>query len=164
MSTYGILPGLLPLTSFSDNLNMTYHTRWVDMRLKQEEEDDDDPRDSPVPDLIPATQSSSVSPLLQPNLNDILYVGGKKNQNLGNQRLRARVKELAQVYDGATNEKKRIVVDGMIGEVQNLGGRFLKKAKGPHAVWEELSLHESRRKLTQAFRNHRRRLGGEPTQ
>ncbi|CAJ1932758.1 unnamed protein product [Cylindrotheca closterium] len=143
LSTYGILPQLLPFSSNSDEITFASHLHWVQLRVASS--------NSAEQFKSNETMTSSTS------INDVLYIGGKKSNNAGNQRLRVLVKELAQVYDTGTNEKKRTVVDAMINQVTKNGGRFLKQVKDSNAQWEILSLDDSRAKITQAFRNHRRR-------
>ena len=97
--------------------------------------------------------------------NDVLYTGGKISNNPGNTRLRALVKRLSPVYDSATKDKKGLVVDGMIAEISNSGGRFLKESnidtddgRQQGHQWIELPFDEVRPKIAQMFRNHRRRV------
>jgi len=146
LSTYGISARLLPICSSTNKVTLDLHKHWVQSRLAMEAAGNSQKYVDPGPTIIS-----------QPSINDVLYIGGKKSNNAGNNRLRILVKELAQVYDNGNNEKKRAVVDTMIKEITKTGGRFLKQVKESKVLWEVLSLDDSRSKITQAFRNHRRR-------
>ena len=76
-----------------------------------------------------------------------------------NKYLRNLVRDLSQIYDLGSNERKRVVVDGMIAKVHQRGGRFLIRQKGEQSpiVWAELPLDRTRIKVMQAFRNQRRK-------
>jgi hypothetical protein len=144
LSAYGILPRQLPCSSNTNEISLASHKHWVQSRVANS--NNREPVDSD------ATIISS------PSINDVLfYIGGKKSKNAGNQLLRNLVKELADLYDAGTNEKKRMIVGPMISQVTKTGGRFLKQVKDSKVLWEILSLDDSRSKITQAFRNHRRR-------
>ena len=72
--------------------------------------------------------------------------------------MRNRVKSLAPVYDSAANDKKRLIVNGIISEIHKSGGRFLKEVtSGAQPLWIELPVEDTRTRITQSFRNQRRR-------
>lgn len=149
LSTYGIAPGSLPLSPETSALDKEPHMRWMQSCLVA---------DARIHPMLAEPQPQIQCPY---SPNDVLYTGGKISNNAGNSRLRALVKKLSPIYDSCTKDKKRIVVDGMIGEIHSKGGRFLKEApKGQrhdHSNWIETPLDEVRSKITQMFRNHRRR-------
>mmetsp|Transcript_17722 Transcript_17722/g.43712 ORF Transcript_17722/g.43712 Transcript_17722/m.43712 type:complete len:558 (+) Transcript_17722:340-2013(+) len=144
LSTYGIAAWILPLKPITFEMNLEQHHRWFQSCLVNDTSD--------CSDLV-RTQTINI----EYNENDVLYVACKKSPNAGNDRLRALVTDMSQIYDSGTKEKKRMVVDGMIGEIQKTGGRFLKRHPESQSDWTEIPLDEVRLKITQMFRNHRRR-------
>lgn len=144
LSTYGISSHLMPLDPMTNTLRLELHLNWYHSCLLKASR-----RNRTTPE-----QTENL--VIQVKPDDVLYLGGKKSNNAGNLRLRALVKALSPVYGSATNEKKRLIVDGMIGDIQKSAGRFLKEVKGPQPSWTELTLEDARTRITQAFRNHRR--------
>ncbi|CAJ1969510.1 unnamed protein product [Cylindrotheca closterium] len=146
LPSYGISPKLLPLKTITLQVNMHQHHRWCESCLLNDTSD--------CPDL-----GTSQTTMTKYNDDDVLYVAGKKSNNAGNERLRVLVADLSQKYDTGTTEKKRTIVEGMIGEIHKTGGRFLKQNPGSDSDWIEIPVDEARLKITQMFRNHRRRVG-----
>jgi len=140
LASYGISKELLPLTATYE-VDMRRHLNWTEFCF----------RDSKDGSLKPP-------PCIEPNANDVLLMGYKTSNNLGNHRLRERVKELFLQYNAGTYEQKRHLLDGLIASIHNSGGRFLKQDK-ESVVWQEVTLKEARTKVTQIFRNYKRRLG-----
>lgn len=63
-----------------------------------------------------------------------------------------------QVYDSGTNETKGMVVNGIIGEIEESGGRFLKHPTNEvQSIWVPVPVDDLRIKVAQMFRNRRRR-------
>mmetsp|Transcript_16058 Transcript_16058/g.39331 ORF Transcript_16058/g.39331 Transcript_16058/m.39331 type:complete len:603 (+) Transcript_16058:198-2006(+) len=162
LSTFGILPGLLPLTPSTSEMNLERHLEWVQSRYSAEGLLDSSPME---------TESSlnSNSSSTTPNPNDVLSGGNTRSNNMGNQRLVALVREYSQSYgDAKTDRLKRQVVSEIVDKIHDSGGRFLKQQQvvqqeGSNnntvvVVWEEMTPHEVRKKIMQAFRNLRRRL------
>jgi len=145
LSTYGISPGMLPFTPGTNQVVLDYHKHWFHSRFAKER------RSQPV--LVQSLLAPASVPITEPRIPDVLFMGGKKCRNQGNERLRALVKSLIPVYSSGTNEEKRVIVDGLIGNVEREGGRFLEKKSGPYDAWEELGLDKSRIKVMQMFRN-----------
>lgn len=142
LSTYGIPAKALPLMPWTNEINLNQHLEWCRSRLQE------------VTGESPSFAQSLFVGIV-PNDNDVLYMGGKKSVNRGNDRLRTHVKELAHTYVTGSMERKRLIVDDMITEIRNTGGRFLKQTKT--GMWNEVPLDEIRAKLTQMFRNYKRR-------
>ncbi|CAJ1937798.1 unnamed protein product [Cylindrotheca closterium] len=147
LSTYGIPSQMLPFRPGTYMVNLETHHNWCQSYLLMEKQ-----KSGHVPSPLAVTQI---------NANDVLYVDRKKNNNMGNQRLRALIKEFSSQYDAGSNETKKLMVDALLGEIRKAGGRFLKQQANctseRQLVWEELSLEEARAKVTQLFRNNRRR-------
>mmetsp|Transcript_17683 Transcript_17683/g.43592 ORF Transcript_17683/g.43592 Transcript_17683/m.43592 type:complete len:575 (-) Transcript_17683:176-1900(-) len=145
LSTYGIAPHLIPIDPMTNALRLEYHLNWYHSCLLTASRPNS------------ATSEQSEKKIIEVKPDDVLFLGGKKSNNAGNLRLRTLIKTLSPVYTSATNEKKRLIVDGMIGDIHKSGGRFLKDTKGSlPSSWSELSLEDARTRITQAFRNHRR--------
>ncbi|CAJ1948891.1 unnamed protein product [Cylindrotheca closterium] len=102
--------------------------------------------------------NSTSSMAIQPNANDVLYTGNKTSNNPGNHYLRNLVIELWQVYDSASNEKKRVVVDEMVEKINSTGGRFLRTTSDEEPYWVESPIEEVRIKVAQMFRNQKRAI------
>ena len=105
-----------------------------------------------MPEPIP---SSSGGLIIEPNPNDVLSSGFTKGDNIGNDRLRALVKDSVEAYRSGSTDEKLLIVDRIIGEIHKAGGRFLQQDKGSQ-TWYELSLTKVRLKITQRIRNHKR--------
>ncbi|CAJ1969512.1 unnamed protein product [Cylindrotheca closterium] len=144
--TYGIPLSILPLKPMTFEANLEPHHKWYQSCLSNDKID--------FTDLVQSNRTRT-----EYNDNDVLYVAGKKSNNAGNHRLRVLVADLSRIYDSGIKEKQRTVVDGMIGEIHKTGGRFLKQNPGSDSDWTEVPLDEVRIKITQMFRNHRRRAG-----
>ena len=99
--------------------------------------------------------SSSTGDITEPNPNDVLSSGSTKSDNLGNDRLREYVRGYLEAYRTASGDGKRHIVDSIIDEIHNSGGRFLQKKKGAQ-TWSEIPLSKVREKIGQRFRNHSR--------
>ncbi|CAJ1945261.1 unnamed protein product [Cylindrotheca closterium] len=149
LCTYGIATAMLPFTSGTNQVILDYHNNWVLSRLaKQDKSKPALFRSLPPPLRVPITETRDA---------DVLFNSGEKSCNAGNERLRALVKSLIPQYTSGTNDKKKVIVDGLIDDViGNEGGRFLKKQNGPSDGWEELRPEQSRAKVTQMFRNLKR--------
>ncbi|CAJ1932756.1 unnamed protein product [Cylindrotheca closterium] len=143
LSTYGIHPGLIPLDPMTFALRLERHLNWFHSLLTAS------PKNSTISEQSDLLVRSETP-------DDVLFLGGTKSNNVGNLRLRSLVKVLTPSYSSAVNDKKRVIVDGMISDIHKSGGRFLKQVKGPQP-WSELTVEETRKKIAQAFRNHRRR-------
>ena len=77
-------------------------------------------------------------------------MGYKTSNNLGNHRLRGRVKEVFLWYNAGTHDQKRLLVDSLIAYIHKSDGRFLKQDK--ESIWHEATLKESRTKVTKLIR------------
>ncbi|CAJ1939612.1 unnamed protein product [Cylindrotheca closterium] len=103
------------------------------------------------------------------NGNDVLCLA-KRVKGVGNERLHSLALIYLSAYDNGSISNHRTIVAGIIDEVHRHGGRFLKP--DPRAasetdlmpsedegkiIWMELSPDEQRVKVTQLFRNLRRR-------
>ncbi|CAJ1932778.1 unnamed protein product [Cylindrotheca closterium] len=144
LSTYGIPKEMLPFTP-SYELNMDHHSNWVESSLHSGNKKIDT---APEPDAVTETTP-----------HDVLYRGGIKSSNRGNNHLRSLVAEWSQTYNSGTNDTKRCVVYEIADEIHRVGGRFLSKANGD-SPWEAVPMDEVRLKITQMFRNYRRRAKG----
>ncbi|KAL3944764.1 MAG: hypothetical protein SGBAC_001183, partial [Bacillariaceae sp.] len=145
LSTYGISAAMLPFAVGTNRVILDYHNQWLQSRFAKEQSI----QPFSFRSLAPASHS-----ITEPRAIDVLFDGNKKISHQGNERLRTLVKSLIAVYAcEKSKQKKRVVVDGLIGNIENSGGRFLQKRDGPNAVWEELRVEESRTKVTQMFRN-----------
>ncbi|CAJ1932780.1 unnamed protein product [Cylindrotheca closterium] len=139
LSTYGILTNTLPLTT-SHGVNLSRHLDWVESCLRDSKD------------------SAFTSPAgIKPNADDVLFMGYKTSSNLGNARLREGVKEIFLQYRAGSQEQKRLLIDGLIAQIHNSGGRFLKQDK--ESIWHEATLKESRTKVMKIISNYKRRLG-----
>ncbi|KAL3933087.1 MAG: hypothetical protein SGBAC_010549 [Bacillariaceae sp.] len=148
LSTYGISAAMLPFAVGTNRVILDYHNQWLQSRLAKEQSNH----------LCLSLTSNSVLNT-EPRVADVLFDGNKKISHQGNERLRAHVKALVPVYTCETSKKKKLVVDGLLSDVEKAGGRFLQKRNGSDDVWEELRVEESRIKVAQMFRN----LGRKPT-
>mmetsp|Transcript_33280 Transcript_33280/g.80478 ORF Transcript_33280/g.80478 Transcript_33280/m.80478 type:complete len:477 (+) Transcript_33280:132-1562(+) len=158
LSTYGILGENLPLMPDSNKVDMKYHLQWCQARLtKPMRSDELKPKYGPH--LAAAKKPLKV---IQPTANDVLYMGGDRSNNTGNVHLRNLVAEWSETYDDSeTNEAKRRIVYEVIEEVHRSGGRFLNQEVVDGAsVWVRVPRDALRLKITQAFRNHRRKVRG----
>ena len=88
--------------------------------------------------------------VIEPNPDDVLFMGYKTSNNLGNHRLRGRVKEVFLWYNAGTHDQKRLLVDSLIAYIHKSDGRFLKQDK--ESIWHEATLKESRTKVTKLIR------------
>ena len=151
LSTYGIPKSFLPLDPKTNQVCLKRHLQWVESRFAKEKYS----RPSPIITLKEQKTGSCISPCDY----DVLVGTGKKSNNMGNQRLRAHVKELAQVYGDGSKEERKALVDWVIASIHELGGRFLKEhnVDGWNVVWNEMSRDQIRNIVTQAFRNNYRR-------
>jgi len=143
LSTYGVLAQTLPLTATYE-IDMHRHLKCIESCFRDSQDG----------------SRSTISRItgIEPKADDVLLMGYKTSNNLGNHRLRERVKELFLQYNAGTYEQKRHLLDGLIASIHNSGGRFLKQDK-ESVVWQEVTLKEARTKVTQIFRNYKRRLG-----
>ncbi|KAL3937907.1 MAG: hypothetical protein SGBAC_007072 [Bacillariaceae sp.] len=144
LSTYGILKESLSMTA-----NSYKHLHWYQACFT---------KTTAVADTQATTSKSVV--VTQPTPHDVLYTGGNKSNNAGNDHLRNLVAEWSQTYDSETNEVKRRVVNELIEEIHRSGGRFLSQAHGGDSVWATVPSDEVRSKITQMFRNRRRKVRG----
>eukprot|EP00526_Cylindrotheca_closterium_P019157 CAMPEP_0113643638 /NCGR_PEP_ID=MMETSP0017_2-20120614/22954_1 /TAXON_ID=2856 /ORGANISM="Cylindrotheca closterium" /LENGTH=225 /DNA_ID=CAMNT_0000555181 /DNA_START=117 /DNA_END=794 /DNA_ORIENTATION=+ /assembly_acc=CAM_ASM_000147 len=98
------------------------------------------------------------SMVIEPNANDVLYIGSRTGNNPGNHYLRNLVVELWQVYDSGSNETKRVILDGIVEKIHNSGGRFLRNTSTVQPYWVESPIEEVRTKVARMCRNQKRTL------
>ncbi|CAJ1945918.1 unnamed protein product [Cylindrotheca closterium] len=150
MSTYGIPKTFLPVDSGTRKISLQRHLRWVESRFEMEQLGD-----RPLPFTVAAPPPRD---LISPVENDVLVIGGNRSNNIGNQRLRAIVKDLSRAYEHANKGSRKALVDRAIHSVHESGGRFLKQDDtGVETVWKGMSKDQIRRIVTQSFRNSYRR-------
>jgi len=147
LSTYGISTQTLPLTATYE-VNMHRHLNWVESCLRRNKTN------------FGAAPAQKTDFCTQPTATDVLYRGGSKSKNAGNGHLRSLVAEWSQIYDYGSNDTKRKVVNEMINEIHRSGGRFLSQVDGQESVWAIVPVDEVRLKITQSFRNRRRKVRG----
>jgi len=95
---------------------------------------------------------------VEPSFDDVLYIGRKTSNNAGNDRLRALVRDMMELYDASTSLEKKRIVDRVINEIRKSGGRFLKQTNDDgRSAWEEESMETVRTRTAQQFRNLKRR-------
>lgn len=143
LSTFGILHQSLPLDA-NGKLDVRLHLDWVQSCAIEEKAafSETSPRASNVPTITP-------------NANDVIFTGCKVVNRPGNQLFEALIKDYSEVYN--YSPAKRRIVDDIISKIQDQGGRFLKPTTSSSPLWEEVPLHELRKKVMQAFRNLRRK-------
>lgn len=154
MSTYGIPPSFLPFESGGKDQTITIskklHMNWLESRFRMERQSD-----RPLSSVVIAAPSNQL--IVDPNENDILLIGGNKSHNMGNQRLRALVKDMSQAYETGNKESRKALVDCVQHSlVHESGGRFLKQhhdvdGGGWDKVWKELPKEQIRKTIAQAF-------------
>ncbi|KAL3937906.1 MAG: hypothetical protein SGBAC_007071 [Bacillariaceae sp.] len=149
LATYGISNENLPLILGPDKVDTRQPYAMKPVRSNDLE------RSSPH--LVSAKNPIVVT---EPTANDVLYMGGNKSDNAGNEHLRNLVAEWSHTYDVAMNIGKRRVVDQIVDEIHRSGGRFLSQAHGAESVWATVPRTEVRSKITQMFRNRRRKVRG----
>ncbi|KAL3942743.1 MAG: hypothetical protein SGBAC_003118 [Bacillariaceae sp.] len=155
LSTFGILPGLLPLTPATNRMNLERHLEWVEFRRMA---DECGGSNSSIIDIDIDIDMNSLM-ITTPTPNDVLCRGSTRSNTLGNQLLMELCKEHIQAYgDVKTDKSKRQVVGYIVDKIHETGGRFLKQEQSNASVWEELTPNEVRKKVMQALRNLRRRL------
>jgi len=86
------------------------------------------------------------------HLTDVLF--GRQQSHEGNQKLRQLVENTAAEYDAATRGRKKQIVEELVTEIQQPGGRFLKQMKDGR--YEVLSIETASAKIASHFRNYRR--------
>ena len=103
-----------------------------------------------MPTIVPQLQSTGV---IHPSDADVLVGTGKTSNNRGNERLRAQVKELSLAYYDGSKDARRALVERLVDEVHESGGRFLKDEKDGDWRWKKMSRDQSRKNVAQLFRN-----------
>ncbi|CAJ1932734.1 unnamed protein product [Cylindrotheca closterium] len=158
LSTYGIPGELLPLSAETNEMDLEPHLRWCrSCFTKTDRTELDHQDDEPKTNNHHSSSPAHGGLITVPNPNDVLFMGSKRRDNVGNERLRKLVKDAAKLYASGSNEDKRRLVDGIIGDIHESGGLFLKQVQKGNERWEEISLAKVREKITQRFRNHNRR-------
>lgn len=144
LSTFGITHENLPLLFHApQKINMEHHMNWC--------------RSYGVKPNSGTIQHPST---IEPTANDVLYVGGNRSKNSGNELLRNLVVKWCTTYDSGTNDTKRMVVNTIIDNIHETGGRFLIQSEEADPVWLIVAKEEVRLRITQAFRNYRRKTTG----
>ncbi|CAJ1963155.1 unnamed protein product [Cylindrotheca closterium] len=174
LTSYGITRGALPLNGPESEIDFSAHSAWFQRRVLREKE-----QRQQVPVRIPFSNVSiaqkrsvlchdTVSAPNSGNENDVLSLG-QRVKGLGNERLHSLALIYSKAYANADISNRRTIVAWIIDEVHRHGGRFLKPdPQGSKAdsmlskdegkiIWVELSSEEQRAKITQLFRNLRRR-------
>ncbi|CAJ1945302.1 unnamed protein product [Cylindrotheca closterium] len=176
LASYGITRGALPLTGLESEMDLNHHNAWFQRRILREKE-----QRQQASLRIPSTNASithqhnpschdATSGPNSGNENDVLSLG-QRVKGVGNERLHSLALIYATAYANGSISNRRTIVSGIIDEVHRHGGRFLKP--DPQSVskadsmssedemrniqWVELSPDEQRVKITQLFRNLRRR-------
>lgn len=154
LSTFGILPSLLPFTSSTNDINLERHQQWFNSSLTAEQSGS-----SPIMEESSRLRGQSQSLIATPSSNDVLCTGNKASNNMGNQQLMILVKQYCKIYtDARTDQLKRQVVAEIVEKIHSFGGRFLKQIdEESRNGWEELTEMETKKKIMQSFRNFRRR-------
>lgn len=146
----------LPLQAIpTHKISREPHLRWVESRLQKSTSFIERP-------LFFIRRTEAPNDIVTPTENDILVLaGGNRSKNMGNQRLRALVKELSQTYVIGNKKSRKELVDTVIhSTLHEDGGRFLKQhIEGCDTVWKELSHDQIRKVVTQSFRNSYRQRG-----
>ncbi|CAJ1934734.1 unnamed protein product [Cylindrotheca closterium] len=156
-------------------MDFSHHNAWFQRRMLREEEQRQQapvpipPIDAAVTDQRNTSCHDTTSGPNSANENDVLSFG-QRVKGVGDERLRSLAITYLAAYDSGSRSSRRTIVSGMIEDVHRHGGRFLK----PHPrsvsktdsmssddvrkiTWVELSPDEKRVKVTQLFRNLRRR-------
>ncbi|CAJ1927040.1 unnamed protein product [Cylindrotheca closterium] len=175
LASYGITRGSLPLKGKESEMDLSYQNAWFQRRMLREEEQRLK-APVPIPFINTATTHQrneschdTASGPDNANENDVLCLA-KRVKGVGNERLHSLALIYLAAYDNGSISSRRTIVGGIIDEVHRHGGRFLKP--DPRAasetglvpsedegkiIWMELSPDEQRVKVTQLFRNLRRR-------
>ncbi|CAJ1927049.1 unnamed protein product [Cylindrotheca closterium] len=175
LASFGIIRGALPLQGPESEMDFSHHHAWFQRRMLREEE-----RRQQAPVTISSTNASTTHQQKTPchtttsgpnsaNENNVLSLG-QKAKGVGNERLHSLAIIYLAAYDNGSISNRRTIVSGIIDEVHRHGGRFLKpeplagskadsmsSMDNGNIIWVELSQDEQRAKVTQLFRNLRRR-------
>ncbi|CAJ1945301.1 unnamed protein product [Cylindrotheca closterium] len=175
LASYGITRGALPLKGLESEMDLNHHNAWFQRRILREKEQRQHvsfPNPSSGSPATPQHNLPSHDTASGPNSgneNDVLSLG-QRVKTLGNERLLSLALIYATAYANGSISNRRTIVSAIIDEVHRHGGRFLKP--DPQSVsqadslssqdegritWVELSQDEQRAKVTQLFRNLRRR-------
>lgn len=97
---------------------------------------------------------NSTDPHCELHPHDVLFAGRKFSGN-GNEVLRLMAMQYAQAYAEGNAKERRNIVETMVEEIRDNGGRFL-KLDTDGSSWIEVLMPEVREKIGQMFRNLRR--------
>lgn len=172
LASFGITRGALPLKGLNSDMDLSYHHAWFQGKVLQEKKDQ---QGSVATPLVRAStplemnmSHNTSSTLSSGNENDVLCLGRIVN-GVGNQRLQSLALLYVTAYENVAASNRRLIINGIIDEIDRHGGRFLKPSdtqsettKEHNITWKELSPEERRNKVAQLFRNLRRRRGNRP--
>ncbi|CAJ1932760.1 unnamed protein product [Cylindrotheca closterium] len=164
LSTYGISPTLFPITPLSNKVRLDHHLQWYEAALVRETDDvmDTSSMDASTISTTAITNDPGSNALVimasDVKPYDVLYDYGRTVKHEGNELVRALIREQSVAYDAGSNMGKREVIEDVIRNVEDKGGRFLKmdEASGGYI---ELTKNRIRSKVSQMFRNYRRPRG-----
>ena len=147
LSSYGIPHDFLPLDPNTNRISLKRHLEWVESRFAMEK------HGRAMTAMTPKEQAIIAFPIDA----DVL-ITGRVNNNGGNERFRAQVKELSHAYDRGTKDERKAMRNMILNTIEECGGRFLKEHKvDGRKVWKEMTKEQSRKIVAQAFRNSYRR-------
>ncbi|CAJ1932730.1 unnamed protein product [Cylindrotheca closterium] len=153
LSTFGIPTDRLPFVPGTEQVSLQRHLDWMQSHIRRGDKQGGG-----------NSSLTNRSTLIEPTDDDFLCVSGKQCHNGGNNRLRQKVREMTDLYTSAMSAERRSVVDTIISEVRQSGGRFLKRTKQVEPIWIELTTEEARSKIYQMFRNNKRLRGASSRQ
>jgi len=163
LSSFGIPRKAIPL-KLNNDMDLTNHKRWF-QKCKQKEELRAKQvlnQQLPVPSTTgiahlgaPNTTTNPSSSFLEertiPTDSDVLFMRRKVN-GVGNERLMAMAIRNAESYDMSSNKGRKVIMNSMIEEIAQQGGRFLKPSKSADSggkIWLEVPEKEIYEKIGQ---------------
>jgi hypothetical protein len=146
LSSFGIPQTALPLNTFGEP-NAEFHSIWIQKRREIEKARATNPSKIPLSET--STGETNCSPL------DVTFGKGRGIQNqLGNVKFRNLLLQRRIAYDNADRQLKQDIAAAVVREIKAGGGRFLKQSAD--GCLQEVTDHEARVKVTNAFRSQRK--------
>lgn len=152
LAGYGIASSILPVDD-SDTMDFGRQQRWIAERAAFEQELGTARSNTQTP---PLQDEASTNPGLEPSYSDVLFGGNTKKfyESPGNLFFHNLIESLEPKYNSNCPKKaKGLICEDIIVKVKANGGRFLLFQNGK---WLPVNDSAARKRITQAFRNHRR--------
>ena len=154
LMTYGIPCAILPVTDDGECL-VNYHKEWIAKRRQLEQQNL--ASESRPQNHHDTTSNNSRRQIVVPGSNDVLLGRDKMVlHHSGNYRFKHLISSYQDQYDKSPRMEKTIIATEIVGTIQRLGGRFLKKEKD--SGWIEVEDKVAREKVSNAFRDRRKKV------